>query len=213
MNCIAPGVGPGCIFSIGYPWGCDPVDGNPACRFGLAVKIQIGGPANGALTVAGSGCIEEWAFGVPKPFSGSVCIDGGISVSWSGACGLPFTLSGWIGLTAQVGLDLVIFSFSLASIRIEAGASIENYKYNCDDRRRRRRGWGGRRRGADQTCQTRCDIKVYAKATFQVFIGRVWGMVQYWVRSKDFDFILGADIYIWLIFTSWWETVAEVQIV
>jgi hypothetical protein len=47
------------------------MDGNPPCKFGIAVKVQIGGPANGALTVAGSGCIEEWAFGVPKPFSGS----------------------------------------------------------------------------------------------------------------------------------------------
>jgi hypothetical protein len=125
MNCMAPGVGPGCIFSVGYPWGCDPVDGSPKCRFGIAVKTQIGGPYHGALTVAGAGCVEEWAFGVPKPFSGSVCIDGGISMSWSGACGLPFSLQGWVGLTAQVGLDLVLFSFSFASLRIEAGASVE----------------------------------------------------------------------------------------
>eukprot|EP00932_Pfiesteria_piscicida_P002547 SRR837773.1248.p1 GENE.SRR837773.1248~~SRR837773.1248.p1 ORF type:complete len:793 (-),score=285.65 SRR837773.1248:113-2416(-) len=213
MNCIAPNVGWGCLFSIGYPWGCDPVDGNPKCSFGIAVKTQVGGPYHGALTVAGAGCVEEWAFGVPKPFSGSVCIDGGIGISWSGACGLPFSLRGWLGLTAQVGLDLVIFSFSFASIRIEAGAAVVNYKYNCDDRRRRRRGWGGRRRGADQQCQTRCDIKVYAKATFQVLIGRVWALVEYYVSNRDFDFFLGADIYIWAIFTSWWENVARVQIV
>jgi hypothetical protein len=41
----------------------------------------------------------------------------------------------------------------------------------------------------------------------------VWALVQYWVKYRDFDFILGADIYIWLIFTSWWQTVAQVQIV
>jgi hypothetical protein len=51
------------------------MDGNPPCRFGIAVKVQIGGPANGALTVAGAGCVEEWAFGVPKPFSGPGVLD------------------------------------------------------------------------------------------------------------------------------------------
>jgi len=213
MNCIQTGIGPGCIFKIGYPWRCNPATGTPKCDFGIAVLIQHGGPANGALTVAGSGCIPSWAFGVPKPLAGTVCIDGGIGVSRTGACGLPFSLFGWVAITAAVGLDLVIFSFNLASIRIEAGAAMEMYKYNCDERRRRRNFWGGRRRGNDQVCSTRCDFKVYAKITISVFIGRVWGMVQYWVKNKDFDLIVGADIYIWLIFTSWWETVAKVTIV
>jgi len=216
MKCLAPNVGWGCVFSIGYPWGCDPLaahTGGKPCSFGMAVKVQMGGPYNGALTVSGVGCIEEWAFGVPKPFKGSVCIDGGLTMSFAQTCGLPFSIQGWVGITAAVGLDLILFSFNLASIRVEAGAAIENYHYNCDDRRRRRRGWWGRRRGRDNTCQTACDIKVYAKVTFSFLIGRLWGLAQYWVRHKNFDFIFGADIYIWAVFTSWWQNVAKAQII
>jgi hypothetical protein len=213
MNCIQTGIGPGCIFKIGYPWSCNPRTGSPACYFGIAVMIQHGGPANGALTVAGAGCIPSWAFQIYPPLKGTMCIDGGIGVSWAGACGLPFSLSGWVAITTLVGFDLILFSFNLASIRIEAGAAIATYAYNCDERRRRRDFWNGRRRGADEECSTACDIKVYGKYTFQVVIVRVWGLVQYWVGNKDFDLIIGADIYIWLIFTSWWENVAKVQIV
>ena len=216
MKCLAPNVGLGCIFSIGYPWGCDPLSaqtGGRPCSFGMAVKVQMGGPFNGALTVSGVGCIEEWAFGVPKPFSGSVCIDGGLTMSFVHTCGMPFSIQGSVGITAAVGLDLILFSFTAASIRVEAGAAVENYKYNCDDHnRRRRRGWFGRRRGLDRTCQTACDVKVYAKVTFSFFIGRLWGLIKYWVRNRDFDFIFGADIYIWAVVTSWWETIATAQI-
>jgi len=212
VNCQQIGVGPGCIFKISYPWHCDPIDGEPRCDFGIAVKIQIGGPLHGALIVSGTGCVPEWTFGVPPPFDGSLCIDGGITVSWSGACGLPFSLSGVVGLTAQVGLDLWIFSFSFASIRVEAGASVTNYRWDCKEPERRRDWWSGRRRGDDMTCQLNCDIKVYAKATFQVFVARVWAEVRYWVFNQDFDFIIGADFYIWAAWWGWWETLAQVQI-
>eukprot|EP00932_Pfiesteria_piscicida_P008117 SRR837773.18421.p1 GENE.SRR837773.18421~~SRR837773.18421.p1 ORF type:complete len:376 (-),score=95.99 SRR837773.18421:74-1201(-) len=210
MKCDAPGVGPGCLFAIGYPWGCNPMGSD--CTFGIGIKVQIGGPYDGALTIYGAGCIEEWAFSVPPPFSGEICIEGGLTMTQTPTCGLNFGLAGFVAIEAVVGLNLVIFTFSAASVRLEIGAAIENYKYNCDTRRRRRRRVH-RRRGKEQTCDTACDIKVYAKATLQILVGRVWALAQYYVRNKDFDFIIGADVHVFLLFTSYWENVAQVQIV
>jgi len=212
-TCLAPGVVGGCLFSVSYPKGCDPIDNEPKCKWGLAVKVQIGGSSNGALTVGASGCIESWAFSVPKPLDGTICLAGGITVTWKSACGLPFSLEGWVEITATVGLDMVIFSFSAASIGVRAGVSLESYQYNCDDRRRSRRRWGGRRRGRDKKCQTSCDVKVYAKATIQILIGRGWIQISYYVRNRDFQVTVGADVYIWALFTSWWEGVCSVRIV
>jgi len=39
MNCIAPGIGAGCLFSVGFPWGCNPITGSPACTFGIGLGL------------------------------------------------------------------------------------------------------------------------------------------------------------------------------
>jgi len=83
-------------------------------------------------------------------------------------------------------------------------------KVNCDIRRRRRRRIH-RRRGKNQTCDKVCDIRLYAKASVSVGPGKVWIMAEYFVRNKDFDLTLGADVHINLLFTSYWKNVAKVK--
>jgi len=206
MNCLAFNVGPGCLFKKSYPVTCDPIDGDPPCDWGLSVKLQVGGPANGAITVAGAGTvIDSFAFGVPRPLKGTVTWGASIGVSWNGQCGFPFMIQGTLSLTATVGLDLVIFSFSAASLQLQAGVGLVTYKHSCDDRRRRRRWWGGRRRGSDNVCQTSCDIRVHGQITLQVLIGRVWLRAEYYFTWRDFNLIAGVDVYIWAVFTSWWH--------
>jgi hypothetical protein len=217
MKCIGPNIGWGCIFSFGYPFGCFPwvSDGGygpgKQFKYGFSIKKQIGGPYNGGLTIGAGGCIEAWSFGVPPPFSGSVCVAGGITVSPRGPCNLPFNINGWVSIKASIGLDLVIISFELAGLELKIGASTEYRSYGCDTRRRRRRWWGHRRRGPTY-CKTACDIKIYAKLTLTLWVVRAWLQVNYWVRTKGWDFLIGGDIYIWLIFTSWWENVIKLKI-
>jgi hypothetical protein len=197
MKCLFPNVGPGCIFSIwwpksGYSW-CDPIDGSPPCKFSIAVKIQLTGPAAGALTIAGSGCVEAWKFSVPPPFAGSVCISGGITFGFAKSCGnkFPFTINGWVRLVAAVGLDFGIFSFTAAEIGVEVGAGIQNYETHCWSQRRRRRWWGG----GTRKCNYACDIRVYGRAWRSVFwIVKIWLQVEYWVSHKDWNFLVGIDV-------------------
>jgi hypothetical protein len=196
MKCLAPNVGPGCIFSVwwpkpGYSW-CDPLDGQPPCKYSLAVKIQLHGPAAGALSIGGGGCIEAWKFSVPPPFSGGVCVNGAIVVNFWKSCGnrFPFTIGGWVSITAGVGLDFGLFSINLLSIEVGVGAGASNYATHCWTNRRRRRWWGG----GTRRCNYACDFRVYGFARLNVGPGRLWLRVEYWVSHKSFQMHLGADV-------------------
>jgi hypothetical protein len=201
---------PGCIFSVWWPKSgyssCDPIDGDPPCKFSIAVKIQLGGPNAGAITVAGNGCVEAWKFSVPPPLSGGVCISGGITVGLGKACGnkFPFLINGRVGLEASVGLDFGIFSFSLATLGVEVGAGIANYEVHCwEDRRRRRWWWGGTRR-----CNYACDFRIYGKAWFSILFFKMWAQIEYWTSHKDWNFIIGLDAcFIW-----WCSTIFSVKV-
>jgi len=196
MKCLWPNVGPGCIFSVWWPksgtW-CDPIDDSPPCKFSIAVKIQPWGPSAGAITVAGSGCIEAWKFSVPPPFDGSVCIAGGITFNFAKSCGnkFPFTIYGHVSLTKAIGLNFGIFSFTAFSMGLEIGAGIANYATHCWENRRRRRWWGG----GTRRCNYACDVRVYGKIWRTVFwVVKIWAKVEYWVTHRDWNLFLGIDV-------------------
>jgi len=198
MMCLFPNVGPGCIFSVWWPKSgqptCDPIGGtgNMACKYSLAVKIQLTGPAAGALSIGGGGCIEAWQFSVPPPFDGSVCIAGTITAGFGRACGnkFPFTLGGYVSITAAVGLNFGLFSITAASIGVGVGAGISNYATHCWSNRRRRRWWGG----GTRRCNYDCDFRVYGDARLNIGPGRFWARVEYWIRHRSFQMHIGADV-------------------
>jgi hypothetical protein len=198
MKCLAPNIGPGCIFSVWWPKSgqpyCDPIGGrgNRACKYSLAVKMQLTGPARGALSIGGSGCIEAWKFSVPKPFDGSVCVAGEIVVGGGRSCGnkFPFTMGGYVSITAAVGLDFGLFSITAASIGVGIGCGISNYATHCWTNRRRRRWWGG----GTRRCNYDCDFRVYGDGRINIGPGRFWMRVEYWIRHRSFQMHLGADV-------------------
>merc|ERR1719424_2022208 len=209
LICLAPNVWPGCVFSVWWPKSgptCNPITNDPKCKFSIAVKIQLTGPAGGALTVAGSGCVETWKFGLPKPLNGGVCISGGISVGWSRSCGnkFPFTIGGRVGLEANLGLDFGIYSFDAATIGVEVGAGIANYATSCWEDRRRRRWWGG----GNRRCNYACDFKVHGKAWFSILFFKMWAQIEYWTSHKDWNFIVGLDA----CFMWWCGTILTVKV-
>jgi len=197
MKCLAPNIGYGCIFSVWFPKSgqpyCDPIGGtgSTACKYSLAVKIQLTGPTAGALSIGGSGCIEAFMFYIPKPFDGSICVAGTLTAGIGRSCGnkFPFTLGGYVSITAAIGLDFGLFAINAISIGVGIGAGVANYATQCWTNRRRRRWGSGTRR-----CNYACDMRVYGDARLNIGPGRLWARIEYWIRHKSFQMHLGADV-------------------
>jgi hypothetical protein len=217
MKCLAPNVGPGCVISLWVPQRnqrtCDPLCDEEAgcpksqqCRMNFAIKVQLFGPAAGAMTIAASGCPATWPAG---PFTISLCASGGLTVGWFKSCGnkFPFTIDGYVQLELSLALDLGIFSFTLAAIGIRGGAGISNYETHCWQDRRRRRWWGG----GTRRCNYACDLRVYVKGWLSILFFKLWAQIEYWTSHKDFDLKVGLDMCLPWPFSCCW-TVIEVKV-
>eukprot|EP00930_Biecheleria_cincta_P012397 TRINITY_DN11612_c0_g1_i1.p1 TRINITY_DN11612_c0_g1~~TRINITY_DN11612_c0_g1_i1.p1 ORF type:complete len:1167 (-),score=203.33 TRINITY_DN11612_c0_g1_i1:1960-5292(-) len=204
-----------CIF-INVPWSCE-----EDCRFKLEVSLSpTPGTPYFALTVELGGSVNllETLFGIPNPpVYGSVSAWGGLSFSNRPACpNLPFTIHGYAGIGAAVGVNLVICSIDLLSVSLEVGAKTihtpDRSRWERTDRRRRwYNGWGARRRRAAQwkwhSEPARCDVEVYGRASATVFLLKGWLKLAYQIMSKYFVITAGVDVYIPLLWWGWWEKV------
>lgn len=185
LTCIAPSIMPGCILYFGFPVRCNPITGSPTCKWGLAVKVQIGGPDHGAFSIAGAGTMRVPPTSLPPPLFAEVKVEGGIKITSRPACPgkMNFGLSGSIAITAACGLDFWLISFNAASLSLQGSAEVTT------------------RRGV-------CDLQVTIRREIMFLIVRLWGELRWFFSSKAFEFWIGVDFrYLW-----WWEPGPKGQI-
>jgi len=183
------------------------------CRFKLKVSfgLKMYGPF--ALTIEIGGCANvAEAFGIPPPLSAKICGKGGISVTSKAACPgkVNFGLSGYVGVSASVGLDFGFVSLRIAGIDITVTVSIAKspgYHRWISTGGRRRSGWGRRRRrrrrrGYHQWVPAKCDLLLSGDVTLTAGPTRAGVVIDYFFWSKLFRVRLKAGYY--EFWKAWW---------
>merc|ERR1712048_1367157 len=190
----------------------------PSQHFDAKLDVILGkGRDRGKVSVMARGTLDIGkAFSIPPPLFGSATLGGSADVISPGKCGGPIGFAADVYLQLKLGLDLAIFKPALDfKLSVSAG---QKYSQRCWNHRvegRRRRRFWSRRRTHRRCVTSGCDEYIKGRASLGVNIrvagARGWAEATYFLRSKNFELKVGADVF----YCPWcsWQTVVSHKVI